>query len=96
MQLHRHEKVKIYPNKITTVRIYVSFRSQVRGLCVRGKAKVTSDTPMHAQRGRWNSSSPFATRHEKEVGGEQHAPAALSPGETRYRLYRRLGGNAST
>jgi hypothetical protein len=26
------------------------------------------------------------------VGGQRHAPAALSPGETRYPLYRRLGG----
>jgi hypothetical protein len=26
------------------------------------------------------------------VGGQLHAPAALSPGMTRYPLYRRLGG----
>ena len=26
------------------------------------------------------------------VGGQQHAPAALPQGETRYPLYRRLGG----
>ena len=26
------------------------------------------------------------------VGGQRHAPAALSPGNTRYPLYRRLGG----
>jgi hypothetical protein len=26
------------------------------------------------------------------VGGQRHAPAALSPGKTRYPLYRRLGG----
>jgi len=26
------------------------------------------------------------------VGGKRHAPAALSPGNTRYPLYRRLGG----
>jgi hypothetical protein len=26
------------------------------------------------------------------VGGQRHAPAALPPGETRYILYRRLGG----
>jgi hypothetical protein len=25
------------------------------------------------------------------VGGQRHAPAALSPGKTRYVLYRRLG-----
>ena len=25
------------------------------------------------------------------VGGQRHAPAALSPGKTRYQLYRRLG-----
>ena len=27
-----------------------------------------------------------------EVGGQRHAPAALTPGKTRYPLYRRLGG----
>ena len=27
-----------------------------------------------------------------EVGGQHHAPAALTPGDTRYPLYRRLGG----
>jgi len=27
-----------------------------------------------------------------EVGGQRYAPAALSPGKTRYPLYRRLGG----
>jgi hypothetical protein len=26
------------------------------------------------------------------VGGQRHAPAVLPPGETRYTLYRRLGG----
>jgi hypothetical protein len=26
------------------------------------------------------------------VGGKRHAPAALPPGQTRYQLYRRLGG----
>jgi hypothetical protein len=26
-----------------------------------------------------------------EVGGQRHAPAALSPGKNRYPLYRRLG-----
>jgi hypothetical protein len=26
------------------------------------------------------------------VGGQRHAPAALPPGKTRYRLYSRLGG----
>jgi hypothetical protein len=29
------------------------------------------------------------------VGGQRHALAALPPGETRYRLYRRLGGPQS-
>jgi hypothetical protein len=29
------------------------------------------------------------------VGGQLHAPAALPPGKTRYRLYRRLGGPQS-
>ena len=30
-----------------------------------------------------------------EVGGQNHAPAALSPEKTRYPLYRRLGGPQS-
>jgi len=29
------------------------------------------------------------------VGGQRHAPAALTPGKTRYPLYRRLGGPQS-
>jgi hypothetical protein len=29
------------------------------------------------------------------VGGQRHAPAALTPGKTRYQLYRRLGGPQS-
>jgi hypothetical protein len=28
-----------------------------------------------------------------QVGGQRHAPAALTPGKTRYPLYRRLGGH---
>jgi len=27
-----------------------------------------------------------------EVGGQRHAPTALTPGKTRYSLYRRLSG----
>ena len=38
------------------------------------------------------SSSPFATRHLKEVGGQHHVPAALPPGRIRSQLYGRLGG----
>lgn len=37
------------------------------------------------------SSKPFATKHE-EVGGKQQDPAALSQENTRYFLYRQLGG----
>jgi hypothetical protein len=29
------------------------------------------------------------------VGGQRHTPAALSPGKTRYSLYRKLGGSQS-
>jgi hypothetical protein len=29
------------------------------------------------------------------VGGQRHTPAALPPGQTRYPLYRRLGGPQS-
>jgi hypothetical protein len=34
----------------------------------------------------------FWTSVLKGMGGQYHAPAALSPGKTRYPLYRRLGG----
>jgi len=38
------------------------------------------------------SLNPFANQHNKEMGGQRHAPAALPSGKTRYLLYRRLGG----
>jgi hypothetical protein len=39
--------------------------------------------------GRWYSSNVFASRYYKEAGGQQHAPAVLPPGITRYPLYSR-------
>jgi hypothetical protein len=39
-----------------------------------------------------HSSTPIATRRQKEVGGQHGAPAALSQGKTRYPSYRRLVG----
>jgi hypothetical protein len=40
---------------------------------------------------RYSSTLPWP-RRLKGMGGQQHNPAALSPGKTRYPLYRRLGG----
>jgi hypothetical protein len=42
--------------------------------------------------GKRYSSTLSWPRHKKGVGGQHHAPAALPPGNTRYPLYRRLGG----
>jgi hypothetical protein len=38
------------------------------------------------------SSTLFLTSALDGVGGQRHAPAVLPPGQTRYPLYRRLGG----
>ena len=43
-------------------------------------------------RGGADSSTFPSTSALDGVGGQRHAPAALSPGRTRYPLYRRLGG----
>jgi len=39
-----------------------------------------------------HSSTPVATRHQKEVGGQHSAPAALPKGKIHYPSYRRLVG----
>ena len=48
--------------------------------------------PMQAQGRRRYSSNPLTATALEGVGGQHHAPAALSPGKPRYPLYRRLGG----
>ena len=40
----------------------------------------------------YNSTLSLALALDGGVGGQQHAPAALPPGKTRYPLYKRLGG----
>lgn len=40
-------------------------------------------------------SNPFATQHQKEVGGQHHTSAVLPPRKTQYFLYRWLGGTRS-
>jgi len=47
----------------------------------------------HATKDRMGVSSTLSlTRALDGLGGQRHAPAALPPGNTRYSLYRRLGG----
>jgi len=48
---------------------------------------------MKAQRG--SSSTLSLTSSLDGVGGQRHTSAALSPGKTRYALYRSLGGSES-
>jgi len=56
------------------------------------KVKFTLEQVMEAQRGSWSIAPLFSTSTVDGVGGQHHDPAALSPEETRYPLYRRLGG----
>jgi hypothetical protein len=57
------------------------------------KVKFTLETGNQDQEGEWRYSSTLSlTSALDRVGGQRHAPAALTPGKTRYPLYRRLGG----
>jgi hypothetical protein len=50
--------------------------------------------PMQAHRGSEGTVvTPSATRHQKEVGGQHHAPATSPPEKTCYTVYRRLVGS---
>ena len=40
----------------------------------------------------YSSTLPSTSALDGGVGGQRHASAALTPGKTRYPLYRRLGG----
>ena len=56
------------------------------------KVKVTLEQVTKVQRGSRCIALLFLQpRLYMGVGGQRHAPAALSPGKTRYPLYRRLG-----
>ena len=58
-----------------------------------GKGKGHPRTGHEGPDGRYTYSSTLSlTSAPDGVGGQSHAPAALSPGKTRYPLYRRLGG----
>jgi len=57
------------------------------------KVKFTQEQSTKAQRGSRGRALLFSLTSALEgVGGQRHAPAALPPGNTRYLLYRRLGG----
>jgi hypothetical protein len=58
---------------------------------VKVKVKFTPEQATKAQRGSRGRALLFLTSALDGVGGKRHAPAALSPGNTQYTLYRRLG-----
>jgi hypothetical protein len=60
---------------------------------VKVKVKFTLEQATKAQRGSRCIAVLFLQpRHRMGVGGQRHAPTALSPGKTRYPLYGKLGG----
>jgi len=59
--------------------------------CLNVKVKFTLEHATKAQRGS-RGVAVLLTSALDGVGGQCHAPAALTPGKTRYPLYRRLGG----
>jgi hypothetical protein len=61
---------------------------------VKVKVKVTLEEATKTQKGsRGIASSLSLTSGLDGVVGQRHAPAGLTPGKTRYPLYRRLGGD---
>ena len=65
----------------------------VKSCKVKVKVKFTLEQAAKAQRGSRCIALLFLQpRRQMGVGGQRHAPAALSPGKTRYPLYRRPGG----
>jgi hypothetical protein len=56
------------------------------------EVKIRRNIPEGPERGRGIVLLFLDLRTRKEVGSQHHAPAALPPGNTRYPLYRRLGG----
>jgi len=59
---------------------------------VKVKVQFTLEQATKAERGGGNSSTLSLTSALDGVCGQRHVPAALSPGKTRYPVYRRLGG----
>jgi hypothetical protein len=57
-----------------------------------GKGKVHPRTGHEGPYGERCSSTLSLSSTLDRVGGQRHAPAAITPGKTRYPLYRRLGG----
>jgi hypothetical protein len=79
----------------------VQIQSSSLGLCtqcnryIKVKVKLNLEQATKVQRGSRGNSNLSLTPVLVVVGGQRHAPAAVPPGKTRYRLYRRLGGPAS-
>ena len=59
---------------------------------VKGKIQCTLEQATKAQTGCIGINLLFLTLALDGVGGQRHASAALPPGETRYPLYKKLGG----
>jgi len=60
---------------------------------VKGKGKIHPRTDQEGPEGEQRYGSTLSLTSALDgVGGERRAPAALTPGKTRYLLYRRLGG----
>ena len=60
---------------------------------VKVNVKFTLELSAKTQRGLQMYSSTLPSTSALEgVGGQRHAPATLPPGNTRYPLYRKLGG----
>jgi len=77
----------------TTLKYQISLISVVSFIKHAGKGKVHPTTGHEDPEAEYRYSSTLSlTSALDAVGGQRYAPAALPPGQTRYPLYRRLGG----
>ena len=65
----------------------------VQATCIQVEVKFTLEQATKTQRGEYRYSPILSFISALDgVGSQRHAPAALTPGKTRYQLYRRLDG----
>ena len=84
---NRRTAVLLLCNACVSAAFWTYTREDVRYRYIRVKVKVTPQQATKAQRGRWCTALLFLQpRRKMGVGGQHHAPAALSPGKTRYTL----------
>jgi len=77
----------------TTLKYQISLISVVSFIKHAGKSKVHPTTGHEDPEAEYRYSSTLSLTSALDgVGGQRYAPAALPPGQTRYPLYRRLGG----